>query len=1074
MFNENNSNLNSQFNSQSGNQTFRTSFSSSNNQMSSSFDGYEVLKGEDGISPVLDVIQTDTGYRVSITDKNGVQYFDINNGKNGVDGTNGKTPIFKMENGVLYVAYDTPDSWMILGYIKGDTGINGLTPYIKNNTWWIGNEDTSIVAIGKDGENGKNGKGIKSVKSNSDYSLTIYFDDNTSYTTEPIRGEKGRDGYTPIKGVDYFDGKDGYTPIKGKDYFDGKDGKEGKQGEKGQDGYTPIKGKDYFDGKDGKDGYTPIKGVDYFDGVDGRTPIKGIDYFDGKNGQDGKDGYTPRKGIDYFDGVDGRDGINGKDGYTPVKNIDYFDGKDGKDGYTPIKNIDYFDGKDGKDGKDGLNGKDGYTPQKGVDYFDGEKGRDGYTPVKGKDYFDGKDGYTPIKGVDYFDGKDGRDGKDGINGQDGYTPIKGVDYFDGVDGKNGYTPVKGIDYFDGKDGKNGRDGTDGRNGIDGKDGHNGRDGKDGYTPVKYVDYFDGKDGEKGADGYTPIKGVDYFDGVDGDTPYIGENGNWWIGENDTGVSASGEGGSIDLPLSKGTGENSIVIAEGEAIGDNSIAGGTTDLNVIESVLGEGYADLIEKYGAVANMPDSIINLILNAADVGYTAAEFKRIATVSPSVAEALLSISLGASNKSKTAASISLGYGNMAGAKGYYITDTNTSKKTITLSIQQSSTVVPSSIDWSIGDRLFIVNDDRYWVEIANKNGNVITLVDMPFSSLAPLKTVSIPLGDTYDITNPTERSVINIDKPESGAVDIGWGAIAIGSLNQVLASCGYGVGFKNIIAGEFGAAFGQENEVGYSAFSAGIGNVSKGKASVSLGNQTEAIGRYSFAKNEGTRSEGKGSNSQGYRSKAIGDYSDATGYLTTTLGKYSSSAGESSNRFTDAGVNGGSTVDEILKAWEKIKFSLAKGQGSHVDGLDCLALADYADAGGECTRATGNCSTSRGVWTLAKGKHSYAGGDSSKALHWDSFVHGKNLETTADNQAVVGRNNARNQQALFIVGNGSSAAETDRNNAFEVLQNGTAILGGKEVLTVEGIGDLEASLDHILSIQEELALPIWEGGSY
>lgn len=46
-------------------------------------------------------------------------------------------------------------------------------------------------------------------------------------------------------------GKDGYTPIKGIDYFDGKDGKDGK------DGYTPIKGIDYFDG------YTPVKSVDY-------------------------------------------------------------------------------------------------------------------------------------------------------------------------------------------------------------------------------------------------------------------------------------------------------------------------------------------------------------------------------------------------------------------------------------------------------------------------------------------------------------------------------------------------------------------------------------------------------------------------------------------------------------------------------------------------------------------------------------------------------------------------------------------------------------------------------------------
>ena len=62
---------------------------------------------------------------------------------------------------------------------------------------------------------------------------------------ESLEGEDGRDGYTPVKGVDYFDGKDGYTPVKGVDYFDGQNGK---------DGYTPVKGVDYFDGQDGQPG----------------------------------------------------------------------------------------------------------------------------------------------------------------------------------------------------------------------------------------------------------------------------------------------------------------------------------------------------------------------------------------------------------------------------------------------------------------------------------------------------------------------------------------------------------------------------------------------------------------------------------------------------------------------------------------------------------------------------------------------------------------------------------------------------------------------------------------------------
>ena len=106
------------------------------------------------------------------------------------------------------------------------------------------------------------------------------YDDFTAEQLAALKGEPGADGYTPIKGVDYFDGKDG---------------------EPGKDGYTPVKGVDYFDGEPGKDGAA---------GKDGYTPIKGVDYFDGAPGEPGKDGYTPVKGVDYFDG---KDGANGSD-----------------------------------------------------------------------------------------------------------------------------------------------------------------------------------------------------------------------------------------------------------------------------------------------------------------------------------------------------------------------------------------------------------------------------------------------------------------------------------------------------------------------------------------------------------------------------------------------------------------------------------------------------------------------------------------------------------------------------------------------------------------------------------------
>lgn len=85
-------------------------------------------------------------------------------------------------------------------------------------------------------------------------------------------------------------------------------------------------------------------------------------------------------------------------------------------------------------------------------------------------------------------------------------------------------------------------------------------GSDGYTPVKGVDYFDGR-GIVSFDlintvgktktyrllytdsTYVDINIVDGNDGVDGITPHIGLNGNWYIGETDTGVKAEGSDGT---------------------------------------------------------------------------------------------------------------------------------------------------------------------------------------------------------------------------------------------------------------------------------------------------------------------------------------------------------------------------------------------------------------------------------------------------------------------------------------------------------------------------------------------------
>ena len=95
----------------------------------------------------------------------------------------------------------------------------------------------------------------------------------------------------------------------------------------------------------------------------------------------------------------------------------------------------------------------------------------------------------------------------------------------------------------------------GANGADGADGEDGKDGKDGITPqlrinadtnMWEVSYDNGATWTSlnvNATGVDGQDGADGRDGVDGLTPYIGGNGNWWIGDTDTGIKAAGTDGA---------------------------------------------------------------------------------------------------------------------------------------------------------------------------------------------------------------------------------------------------------------------------------------------------------------------------------------------------------------------------------------------------------------------------------------------------------------------------------------------------------------------------------------------------
>jgi hypothetical protein len=85
-------------------------------------------------------------------------------------------------------------------------------------------------------------------------------------------GKDGEDGHTPVKGVDYFDGEngnDGVSPTVS----------VSKSGKVTTITINDVVGTEIAtvnDGKDGEDGYTPIKGTDYFTEADKQEMIASV------------------------------------------------------------------------------------------------------------------------------------------------------------------------------------------------------------------------------------------------------------------------------------------------------------------------------------------------------------------------------------------------------------------------------------------------------------------------------------------------------------------------------------------------------------------------------------------------------------------------------------------------------------------------------------------------------------------------------------------------------------------------------------------------------------------------------
>ena len=319
------------------------------------------------------------------------------------------------------------------------------------------------------------------------------------------------------------------------------------------------------DGKNGSDGTTPHVDTatgDWFLGdKDTGVHAQGEQ---GKTGQTGKDGITP-----HIDKTTGNWFIGDNDTGIHAQGATGDTGQNGKNGVTPHigDNGDWF-----------IGDQDTNLPSRGVQGPQGEPGKDGDRGPKG-------DPGTP--GPQGTDGKDGKDGKafaiaktftskanmssDGLTDGDFVMIASEVGDPDNASMYlwNG-TEFKFIADFSGAQGVQGPKGEDGKQGPQGDPGQPGQQGapgapgKDGITPHIgsngnwYLGDQDtgkpsqGKQGPQGEPGKDGQQGVPGVPGKDGDTPYIGSNGNWYLGSRDTGKPSQGRAGADGKTPIRGT------------------------------------------------------------------------------------------------------------------------------------------------------------------------------------------------------------------------------------------------------------------------------------------------------------------------------------------------------------------------------------------------------------------------------------------------------------------------------------------------------------------------------------------
>lgn len=355
----------------------------------------------------------------------------------------------------------------------------------------------------------------------------------------------------------------------------------------------------------------------------------------------------------------------------------------------------------------------------------------------------------------------------------------------------------------------------------------------------------------------------------------------------------------------------------------------------------------------------------------------------------------------------------------------------------------VPS--EWSVGDRISIVNNDRYDVccIIEEIDGSKITISELPFSSL------SDPVADDGLELEIDDYMILNVDK-NTGPVKLNETAIVGGTGSKALGNASYSMGWECISYGKSATTFGIGTEAGFAAFATGKYNKSSGLHSFTQGLENKAtqsgssaFGRRNISGARDTFVTGENNITYASTSAVFGkdNHIDSTGVRTVVLGNMNQGIkGQNSlvggylntltgsNSILFGSTNTSSGAYGIVTGASNTLSTFKDDKGNDVTPDSMAVFGQGHTIAGKHGLVAGYLNTATGgnsVFT-ALGRNITIGANNTHAI-------GRNLTTkTTEGQVVLGKYNNVDDTGGKILVVGAGTAEKPL-NVFTITSGGT-----------------------------------------